>query len=143
MNDEETTTQVDEVSENLGTPDFSAFIEESPDITQELMHDDKGGNAAVGAGDVTVVMARFLTSFMASRNGEHWKLSEGEANELKHSMDTLIPDLELSPGWAVAAVAVGITAPRILTDFQIQKELDEKEVQQQGGEHGSSKEANA
>ncbi|WP_462172009.1 hypothetical protein [Pseudoalteromonas xiamenensis] len=121
---------LEDVQPNLGEPNFAMFEDDnpSPEITEAVLNSSESAQSvAVGAGDITVVMAKFATSFMAKRNGEHWRLSKEEAEELKHSMDALVPDLSLSPAWTVAAVVVGITAPRILTDFQIQQDM-EKEV---------------
>ncbi|MEC4091143.1 hypothetical protein [Pseudoalteromonas rubra] len=123
--------QFDEIAETLGTPDFSDFADDSnpsPDITEAIMSDEQPSQSvAVGAGDMVVVTTKFITSYLAARRGEHWALTKDEAIELKNAVDAVAPDMQMSPGWTLGAVVVGITAPRILTDVQVQRALEEAE----------------
>ncbi|MGA4608459.1 MULTISPECIES: hypothetical protein [Pseudoalteromonas] len=137
MSNEADQQAIDTIAEELGQPDFSSFETDSPEITGEIMASEGGGQSvSVGAGDMTVIVAKFATGYMARRNGEHWNLQPEEAEELSKAMDALVPDMNLSPTWAAVAVVTGIFAPRIITDMQIQEEIEIN-----GGEDDQSKAA--
>lgn len=120
--------QIDDIASRLGTPNFDAFgDDDSPDITQQILAEDgPKEKAKINPGDLLSTMIVFGTNYLAARRGEHWVLREDEARELSHCIDEAMPDVEMSPLWALGAVSVGIFAPRIMTDISLSQEQEEQ-----------------
>ncbi|MEI8706694.1 hypothetical protein [Pseudoalteromonas sp. B62] len=119
---------IDDIAARLGSPDFGDFAddEKSPEITDQVMA-EKGETPKINAGDLLSTMVVFGTNYLAARRGEHWVLSEDEARGLSHAIDEAMPDVEMSPMWALGAVSVGIFGPRIMTDINLSKIEEENE----------------
>ncbi|WKD24042.1 hypothetical protein NDQ71_02815 [Pseudoalteromonas sp. KG3] len=119
---------IDDIAARLGSPDFGDFAddEKSPEITDQVMA-EKGETPKINAGDLLSTMVVFGTNYLAARRGEHWVLSEDEARGLSHAIDEAMPDVEMSPMWALGAVSVGIFGPRIMTDINLSKVEEENE----------------
>ncbi|MEI8606660.1 hypothetical protein [Pseudoalteromonas sp. B160] len=116
---------IDDIAARLGSPDFGDFgdfadDEKSPEITDQVMA-EQGEKPKINAGDLLSTMVVFGTNYLAARRGEHWVLSEDEARGLSHAIDEAMPDVEMSPMWALGAVSVGIFGPRIMTDINLDK----------------------
>ena len=113
---------IDDIAARLGSPDFGDFAddEKSPEITDQVMA-EQGEKPKINAGDLLSTMVVFGTNYLAARRGEHWVLSEDEARGLSHAIDEAMPDVEMSPMWALGAVSVGIFGPRIMTDINLDK----------------------
>jgi hypothetical protein len=120
--------QIDDIASRLGTPNFDAFgDDDSPDITKQILAEDgPKKKPKINPGDLLSTMIVFGTNYLAARRGEHWVLREDEARELSHCIDEAMPDVEMSPLWALGCVSAGIFGPRILTDISISQELEEK-----------------
>jgi hypothetical protein len=119
---------IDDIAARLGSPDFGDFAndEKSPEITDQVMA-EKGEKTKINPGDLLSTMMVFGTNYLAARRGEHWVLTEDEARALSHAIDEAMPDVEMSPMWALGAVSVGIFGPRIMTDIQVNKIEKENE----------------
>lgn len=119
---------IDDIANRLGTPNFDTFgDDDSPDITKQVLAEDEPKKKpSINPGDLLSTMIVFGTNYLAARRGPHWELREDEARELSHCIDEAMPDVEMSPLWALGAVSVGIFAPRIMTDISISQELEEQ-----------------
>ena len=130
---------------DLGEPDFSAFMDDDT-IEIEAHHvggrsgstgeDSGAGGRSLPVGETIAMIAGMAMSFVASRKGEHWRLSQDEASELSHASqavcDEYMPDFEMSPTWMLAGVCGAIAAPRLIIDAKINaKAQAEKEQAQQ------------
>ncbi|MBE0378984.1 hypothetical protein [Pseudoalteromonas prydzensis] len=127
---------IDDIAARLGSPDFGDFAddEKSPEITDQVMA-EKGETPKINAGDLLSTMVVFGTNYLAARRGEHWVLSEDEARGLSHAIDEAMPDVEMSPMWALGAVSVGIFGPRIMTDINLSKIEEENEDEETTDTH--------
>lgn len=119
-----------EIESELGSPDFSSVFENDDAELSEIAEFSHGESAPkqAGVGELVGVVAVFATNFLADRKGDHWRLKPEEAQALSQAVDDVMPEQELSPAWALGAVTVGIFAPRIMVDIQLQQALEEKEV---------------
>ena len=120
--------QIDDIANRLGTPKFDAFgDDDSPDITKQILAEDgPKEKPKINPGDLLSTLIVFGTNYLAASRGEHWVLREDEARELSHCIDEAMPDVEMSPLWALGCVSAAIFGPRILTDISLSQELEEK-----------------
>ncbi|WP_105180549.1 hypothetical protein [Pseudoalteromonas sp. T1lg21] len=133
--------QIDDIANRLGTPNFDVFgDDDSPDITKQILAEDGSKEKPkINPGDLLSTMIVFGTNYLAARRGPHWELREDEARELSHCIDEAMPDVEMSPLWALGAVSVGIFAPRIMTDISISQELEEQSDNEETAEATTAK----
>jgi len=117
-----------EVEQDLGAPDFTDLLDDdektlidsvaNDDSESDELTDDATGMAV---GELVGMGVMFLTDYLAERRGEHWNVSTKELKQLAKAVDGSVPDTELSPAWALVAVSVGMFAPRVVVDIQLNK----------------------
>lgn len=70
--------------------------------------------------DLFSMVSVLSCEYMATRKGEHWRLSEMEQEQLNKSFDKwasiAFADSGLTPGWALIACGGALAIPRVLTD---------------------------
>jgi hypothetical protein len=133
----------EETDPNLGEPDFASFMDDDT-IEIDSHHvgggqSEKEGKSSLPVGDTIAMVAGMAMSFVASRNGEHWRLSQDEASELSGATqavcDEYMPDFEMNPTWLLVGVVGAIAAPRLMIDAKLnaqrktEKEQAEKKEQ--------------
>lgn len=118
---------------DLGQPDFTDILDDDADITEAVMAQSNAeGAAGSNAGEMICIGIKFATDFAAKRFGDHWALQQGELVELSDRIDAVMPETDLSPGWALAATVAGIFGPRAMIEFANQAE--QQQLEQQGGQ---------
>ena len=124
-----------EKSENepdLGKPDFGSFMDD--DNVEIDDHHVKGEKTqpdnSLLIGEVGAMTTGMIFSFVASRKGEHWRLTPDEGEQIadvsQQCMDEYMPDFEMSPVWLLAGITTGIVAPRLLLDIKVQAQKDKE-----------------
>lgn len=123
---------IPEHDNDLGQPDFSSFLDD--DTAEVKDHHVKGESTkqqSLPVGEVIAMTTSMLFSFVATRKGDHWRLSPEEGEQIAETsqqcVDQYMPDFEMSPLWLLAGVTTGIVAPRLLLDMKMQAKQDEKE----------------
>jgi len=122
---------------NLGTPDFGDFMDDdNAEINDHHVKGEKSTNEkSIPVGEVIAMTAGMIFSFVASRKGEHWRLTPDEGEQIAETsqqcVDEYMPEFEMSPLWLLAGVTTGIVAPRLLLDMKVQADENEKKQQAQ------------
>lgn len=127
---------VEEV-QDLGKPDFAQLLDDDePTLIDAATRDDEkdvendDDIAGMAAGELVGIGIMLLTDYLAERRGDHWTVSTKELKKLAKAVDGSIPETELSPAWALAAVGIGVFAPRVVADIHINKQkVIESEVE--------------
>lgn len=133
--------QIDDIANRLGTPNFDAFgDDDSPDITKQILAEDgPREKAKINPGDLLTKMIRLGTQYLAARRGEHWLLSDEETTELSICIDEAMPDVELSPFWALGCVSAAVFGPRLLIDLEISYQFEEQSIDETTTEETTTK----
>lgn len=119
---------------DLGKPDFGAFMDDDTvEIDDHHVKGEKTQSEASGLpiGEVVAMTTGMIFSFVASRKGEHWRLTPDEGEQIadvsQQCMDEYMPDFEMSPVWLLAGITTGIVAPRLLLDIKVQAQKDKED----------------
>ncbi len=94
---------------------------------------DAGGQGRASGVDNGAMLAGLLGTVsivVATRRGDHWKLSDDEAKALGGALDAVvqkyIPDMESSPEFALVAVSLAVIGPRVMADMQMQNAANDE-----------------
>lgn len=91
-----------------------------------------GGSRDAADGALIAGLVSTICTLVATRRGEHWKLTEDEAAMFGAAADPVIrkyaPDMEASPEFTLIAVTLAVFAPRVMTDLKLQEAANDDEA---------------
>lgn len=130
---------IPEQDNDLGEPDFSSFLDDDTvEVKDHHVKRESTKQQSLPVGEVIAMTTSMLFSFVATRKGDHWRLSPDEGEQIAETsqqcVDQYMPDFEMSPLWLLAGVTTGIVAPRLLLDMKMQAQKDEKESRENDGQ---------
>lgn len=100
----------------------------------------QGQQQTAGMAELFAMLFSGISSFVASRKGEHWNATADETKAFGDQADKVaalyMQDSQLSPWIGLALVTLAYAAPRVAIDVMIAKQKAKKETPPDGQQPG-------
>lgn len=120
----------EETQNDLGAPELPPV--EGQALTGEVLNAPAQDNGDPAVAGMIAGLSLMVFGLLADRRGDHWRLSEGEAQEFGGASAAVIakyfPDAQASPEMRLLLVAGAILGVRVMVDVSKRKQAESNQA---------------